>query len=186
MTVPTGMRRAAALAALVACMSSAQPVAYRVDPARTHADFEVEHLGVFHAHGRLANVSGSLVYDAATPSGAIDLAIPVTSVATGWNTRDAFLRGATMFDAERYPRMRFVSTRFAFEEGRLVRVEGDLTLRDVTRPVALLVQAMRCEGPTCTAEAAAMIRRREFGMEAWWPLIGDEVALQLRLVATRE
>ncbi|MFO1312556.1 MAG: YceI family protein [Burkholderiales bacterium] len=180
------VRWAAALALLAACVTWAQPVAYRIDPARTQAEFEVEHLGVFKAHGRFGNVSGSVAFDASSRSGAIDLAIPVASVATGWDARDAFLRGASMFDAQRFPRIRFASTRFAFDEGRLVRVEGELTLRDVTRPVALLVRTMRCEGGACNAEAAAVIRRREFGMEAWWPLIDDEVTLQLRLVATRE
>ena len=57
------------------------------------------------AHGRFDNVSGSLSYDAAAQSGAIDLTIPVASVATAWDSRDSFLRGSTMFDGERYPLM---------------------------------------------------------------------------------
>jgi polyisoprenoid-binding protein YceI len=75
--------------------------------------------------------------------------IPVASVATGWDSRDSFLRGTTMFDAGQFPRMRFVSKRFEFEAGRVVRVEGDLTLRDVTRPVTLAVRSLHCERDTC-------------------------------------
>lgn len=180
-------RRAWVLVAVLATGASwAQPSTYRIDEARTHADFEVEHLGLFRAHGRFGGVTGSLVYDSAAPSGTIDLVIPVTAVATGWDTRDAFLRGSTMFDASRYPRIRFVSKRFEFEGGRLLRVEGDLTLRDVTRPVNLTVYSLSCDRDSCIAEADAAIRRRDFAMDAWWPLIGDEVALRLRLVAVRE
>lgn len=181
------VRCACALAAVLATGASwAQPTSYRIDEARTHADFEVEHLGLFRAHGRFGNVAGTLVYDASAPSGTIDLVIPVTGVASGWDTRDAFLRGSTMFDASRFPRMRFVSKRFEFEGGRLLRVDGDLTLRDVTRPVSLTVHSLSCERETCVAEADAAIKRREFAMDAWWPLIGDDVALRLRLVAVRE
>ena len=181
------MLRAALLSiAFVAFAASAQPSTYRIDPERTRAEFDVGHLGVFRAHGRFTSVGGTLQYDADAHAGSIDLAIAVSSVSTGWDSRDAFLRGAGMFDASRFPRMTFVSRHFEFVDGRLARVEGDLTLRDVTRPVTLTVRAVRCEPAACVAEAGGAIRRRDFAMDAWWPLIGDEVALQLRLVAVRE
>lgn len=177
------------LAALAA--AHAQPAAYRIDAARTRAEFEIEHLGVLRAHGRFVNVSGRLVYDPAALAGTIELDIPVASVATGWDVRDRFIRGETMFDASQYPQMRFRSTRFEFEGGRLVRVDGELTLRDVTRPVSLAVRRLECgpqgdHGDGCTAEAAGTIRRRDFAMDSWWPLIGDEVELRFHLTAVRE
>ena len=179
-------------AALYALPSLAEPAVYRIDATRTRAEFTVEHLGVFRAQGRFPNVSGRLLYDASAHAGSVDLEIPVDSVATGWDTRDDFIRGTSMFDASQYPRMRFRSTRFEFEGERLVRVDGDLTLRDVTRPVSLSVRKLECgrsadekrEG--CVAEAAGAIRRREFAMDAWWPLIGDEVELRFHLIAVRE
>ena len=171
---------------LLAPTAGAQPLTYRIDPAHTQAEFEVDHLGVFRAQGRFANVGGTLVYDGSAQSGAIDLTIPVASVATGWDTRDQFLRGTSMFDASQFPRMRFVSKRFEFESGRLAHVAGDLTLRDVTQPVTLRVRAMHCQSDTCVAEASAVIRRREFAMDAWWPLIGDDVQLRLHLTVVRE
>jgi polyisoprenoid-binding protein YceI len=176
---------AAMLTAALAVAAHAEPTAYRIDSAHTRAEFEIEHLGVLRAHGRFVNVSGRLVLDPAAHSGTIELDIPVASVKTGWDTRDRFLRGATMFDASHFPRMRFRSTRFEFEAGRLVRVDGELTVRDVTRPVSLVVQRMECD-EGCTAEASGAIRRREFAMESWWPLIGDEVELRFHLTAVRE
>jgi len=182
----TAARAAVLLAALLPLAASAQMPSYRIDAARTHAEFEVEHLGVLRAHGRFENLSGILRYDATGQAGAIDLAIPVASVATGWDSRDQFLRGMTMFDAAHFPRMRFVSRRFEFENGRVIRVDGDLTLRDVTRPVTLMVRSLDCERDTCVASASGVIRRREFAMDSWWPLIGDDVELRLRLTAVKE
>jgi polyisoprenoid-binding protein YceI len=179
-------RAALLIAVLLPWAAWAQAATYRIDPSRTFAEFEVGHLGVFRAEGRFHNVTGSLRYDAAGQAGAIDLAIRVSSVATGWDSRDQFLRGASMFDAARFPSMKFVSRRFEFEGGRLARVEGDLTLRDVTRPVTLAVTSLHCESDTCVAEASGAIRRREFAMEAWWPLIGDDVQLSFRLAAVKE
>ena len=180
------MLRAALLSvALVASAASAEPSTYRIDPARTRAEFNVDHLGVFRAHGRFTGVMGTFQYDAAAHAGAIDLAIAVSSVATGWDTRDAFLRGTNMFDASRFPRMTFVSRRFEFADGRLARVEGDLTLRDVTRPVTLDVRTLRCEPAACVAEADGTIRRRDFAMDAWWPVIGDDVQLSFLLTAVK-
>jgi polyisoprenoid-binding protein YceI len=180
------LRALVLLVALLPLAPCAQPPAYHIDPAKTHAEFEVEHLGVLRAHGTFENLSGSLSYDASAQTGAIDLTIPVASVATGWGARDQFLRGSSMFDAAQFPRMTFVSRRFEFEGGRVVRVEGELTLRDVTRPVTLDVRMLHCDRDTCVAEASGAIRRREFAMDNWWPLIGDDVQLSFRLAAVRD
>jgi polyisoprenoid-binding protein YceI len=182
---------AVALVGLAIGTAPAEPAQYRIDPAHTHADFSVAQLGVLEAHGRFGNVSGRIVFDGTGHAGSIDLDIPVTSVATGFDVRDDFVRGVSMFDADRFPRMTFRSSRLAFDGDRLVRVDGDLTLRDVTRPVTFTVLRMDCAQGNgyrerCTAEAEGAIHRREFAMDNWWPLIGDEVALRLRLIAVKE
>jgi len=146
-----------ALAGLAPVLACADPVVYRIDGAQTRAEFTIEHLGVFNAQGRFGAVSGRIVFDAVAHAGSIDLDIPVSSVATGYEMRDDFIRGVTMFDAARYPSMRFRSSRFEFDGDRLVRVEGELTLRDVSRPVSFDVLHIECghevRREACTAEA---------------------------------
>lgn len=185
MIIPLGI-----VLALGSAVAHADPVQYRVDPTHTQVEFSIEHLGVFRTQGRFTNVAGHIVFDGAAHTGTIELDIPVRSVATGYDMRDDFIRGVTMFDAATYPRMRFHSSKFSFEGDRLVRVDGDLTLRDVTRPVSFTVLRTECghESPKerCIAEAEGIIRRREFAMENWWPLIGDEVALRFRVTALRD
>lgn len=180
------MSRAGTLALLLlACPVLAEPTAYRIDAAHTSAQFEVDHFGVFHTRGRFADLTGRLAYDSVARAGNITLDIAAASVATDWEARDTFLRGSSMFDTAQHPRIGFQSTRFEFA-GELVRVAGNLTLRGITRPVTLDVRRMRCDPDACTADVYGTIRRREFGMDALWPLLGDDVDLRISIRAVRE
>lgn len=175
---------------LAAADAGAQPVHYRVDPSHTQIEFSIVHLGVLRANGQFTQATGSIVYDAAGQAGRIELDVAGSSISTGWTLRDAFIRGENMFDVEHHPLVRFRSTRLVFAGRQLVEVEGELTLRGVTKPVTLAVTSVDCagEGPRarCMAEADGSLRRRDFGMDFAWPLIGDDVALRLAIVAVRE
>lgn len=178
--------------AVAASSARAEPAAYRVVPAQTSVEFSVLHLAVFPAHGRFGHVSGRIVIDAGAASGNVQFDVATASVATGWTLRDAFLRGEAMFDADAHPLVRFRSTKLGFAAGRLVRIDGDLTLRGVTRPVSLTVSRLDCSPAgqgardVCQADAETAISRREFDMDFAWPLIADEVELKFRIVAVRE
>ncbi|MEO8752179.1 MAG: YceI family protein [Casimicrobiaceae bacterium] len=166
--------------------AAADPVHYRIEPALTSVEFSIVQFGVFVHHGRFARTSGAIVYDAAIPLGNVALDIAATSVTTGWNARDEFIRGEDLFDAERHPVVRFRSTHFEFVADRLVRVDGSLTLHGATRLVSFVILRADCGRETCVAEASATIQRRDFGMDFAWPLIGDDVWLKLRVSAVRE
>jgi polyisoprenoid-binding protein YceI len=162
-----------------------------VDSGLTRARFAVEYLGVATAHGRFGRTSGMIGLDAQQKVERIDLAIDTASVDMGWDLRDAFVRSEVMFDAQRFPRLHFRSTHVSYEGARLVGVEGDLTLRGVTRPVRLDVTRVECavrpdDGrEACAATVTGRISRRAFGMDFAYPLIGDEVALAFELTALR-
>lgn len=194
-----GVRRRGGWRVALACVPFAATVAvhaqatsYRVDPARTRIEFSVLHLGVLRADGHFSQATGRIVFDPSGQSGSIDFAVAGESVVTGWALRDAFIRGENMFDVEHHPVVRFRSTRLVFEEARLVRVDGELTLRGLTRPLSLTVGRLDCgrQAPgaaaTCAADVDGVIRRRDFGMDFAWPLIGDEVSLRFVIGAVRE
>ena len=185
-----GFAAGIALAIVPAAGACAQPVHYRLDPAHTRIEFSVLHLGVLRAHGRFTQATGSVVYDAAGQDGRIELDVAGGSVSTGWTLRDAFLRGESMFDVEHHPVVRFRSTHLVFADVRLVAVEGELTLRGATRPVTLAVTRVDCAGDGhragCAAQVDGSLRRRDFGMDFAWPLIGDEVTLSFAIVAERD
>lgn len=180
------MRLRALTLAMVAASALADPATYRVDNENTRAEFEIAHFGVIHTQGRFERLAGRLAFDGAARAGSIVLDIAAASVATGWDARDEFIRGESMFAAARYPRVHFQSTRFEFAGDRLARVAGDLTLRGVRRPIVLAVGRIECGGTACVAEVSGNIRRSEFGMEAMWPVLSDDVALSFRIHAVKE
>lgn len=169
----------------------AEPQVFEVEPEASSAEFSVNQLGVFPQRGRFGRTSGTIVLDAERRSGSFDLIVDATSVETGWSVRDDWLRGESMFDASRYPMMRFRSTGLVFAQGKLVAVVGLLTLRDVTRQVSFRVERFQCgPGPDglhegCGAGAQATIRRSDFGMTSALGLVDDEVELSFQVSASR-
>jgi polyisoprenoid-binding protein YceI len=190
------MTRAGALA--IATLAAIVPAAarsgevYRVDPEKTSVGFEVSQLGLFTQSGRFGHAHGRIIYDADTESGSVDLTVETATVNTGWELRDTFVRGEDMLDAARYPKLEFRSTAMSFAGHRLVAVDGELTLRGVTRPVRLEVRNVQCGaaagegGERCSAEIVGRISRHDFGIDYAYPLVGDEVLLTFAVSALRQ
>jgi len=184
------------ISAMVLALCTAVPDAaladastFRVQPEQTSAGFAVGYLGFARQQGRFAQTSGTIILDRERKAGSVDLVIDVRSVQTGWDLRDTFLRGENMFDAERYPTLRFRSTRLLFDDGRLVAVDGEITLHGVTQPIRFDVQRLECtasaarDRESCEATVSGRISRSAFGMDFAYPLIGDDVDLEIALKA---
>jgi polyisoprenoid-binding protein YceI len=177
---------------LVALPVKAESPIYRVEPALTTAEFVATQLGVFFARGHFVRMSGRIVYDPLNSAGTVDFDLDAKSVATGWSSRDAFIRGEEMFDAERHTVIQFRSTRLTFAHDKPAQIDGELTLRGVKRPLSLTIARFDCgkvreDGrETCSAEASGTIHRSEFGMDILVPLISDNVELRFVVTAIRE
>jgi polyisoprenoid-binding protein YceI len=183
-------------AALIALALFAGPVAcgaatFRVAPDQTTVAFAVSNFGIGSYEGRFDLTWGKIVLDPERRSGSIEFVVAVGSIDTGWELRDTFLKSDLMFDAQRYPSIRFRSTRLAFEGPRLVAVDGEMTLHGVTLPVRFDVTRMECGtetgvgGEGCGASVRGRISRSAFGMPFAYPLVGDEVALDFSIRAIR-
>lgn len=193
------MKRPGRLAALIALLSALAAAdgargdagTFRVDPDRTSAGFAVHYLGIARAQGRFGRTSGTVVLDGQQRVDSIDLVIDTGSVDMGWDLRDAFVRSEAMFDSQRFPLLRFRSTHASYDGARLVGIDGEITLRGVTRPVRLQVERVECAPRSedgldaCTAAVTGHLSRRAFGMDFAYPLIGDDVELDLALTAIR-
>src|SRR5439155_7260411 len=107
-----------------------------IDPAHTQVHFSVKHMMVSTVRGRLGKLSGRLELDASAPEKAsFEIDADLKGIDTGDPKRDAHLRSADFFDAERFPRITFKSNAiFPKGEGRYTAA-GDLTIRSTTRPV---------------------------------------------------
>ncbi|HEY5863004.1 MAG TPA: YceI family protein [Casimicrobiaceae bacterium] len=164
---------------------------YRVDPARTIAEYTITYLGVLQQHGRFAGTTGTLAVDLDAREGHVEFTIDARSIDTGFALRDAFVRDGPLLDVERHASITFISTRLVFTDLRLARIDGRLTLRGVTRSVSLDVARFDCGAPgaeaphDCKADATAILRRSDFGMDAYTPLIGDDITLAFEVVGRR-
>lgn len=171
------------------------PVAttWQVDPTHSHAEFAVRHLMISTVKGRFAEVTGTLIGDDTDPeSASIELTIPVAGIDTRENQRDAHLRSADFFEAETYPAIRFRSTRITGAGAGTFTVTGDLTIRDVTKPITLTVESGGrgkdpWGGERIGFSTSTKINRKDFGLhwnlalETGGVVVGDEVKISVEL-----
>lgn len=175
--------------------TTASTATYTIDPAHSAVEFAVKHMMVASTRGRFTDFEGAIHLDEADPTrSSVEAVIRTASVDTGVEFRDNDLRSDNFFDAERYPEMRFRST--SVEPGKDGRwlVHGDLTIRDVTRPVILDTE-LEGRGAGFEGEdrigftATTAIDRKDFGLnynallETGGLVVGDRVRITLTIEA---
>lgn len=159
---------------------------YAVDPGHTQAGFTVSHMGFSNYSGGFSDVSGTLELQPKNPAASVlKIKIPVASVATTSAKLTGELKGEQWLDAGKYPDMTFVSTKVTPEGKDRAKVTGDLTLHGVTKPVTLDVALVGAgvnplsKKYTVGFEAKGTLKRSDFGVKTYVPLIGDELHLTL-------
>jgi polyisoprenoid-binding protein YceI len=182
-----------ALAALVAVPSAARAERYAIDPVHTRIGFQVSHAGFSSPIGTFSGATGTLEFDPADWSGAhVEVRVPIATLDLGdadWQRR---ILDGTFFDAKKFPEARFVSTQAVARGQDEADVVGELTLHGVTRPVRLHVKFNKLARHPLTFRrtagfsATATLSRKDFGMDKWAKLVGDEVRLVLEVEATRD
>ena len=166
--------------------ASVQAGVYSVEPVHTRVLFSVSHMGFSTWYGDFTGASGSLTLDPKTPAkSAVEIHVPVASVSTTNAKLDGELKGDQWLDAAKYPEMVFKSDKVVPTGKDKADVEGQLTLHGVTRPLTLHatfngagVNVMD-KHYTVGFEARGQIKRSDFGVKTYVPLIGDEVDLIL-------
>ena len=159
---------------------------YAVEPGHTQVGFTLLHLGFSYYSGVFSNVSGTLHLDPSHPDASrLVVSIPIDSVATTSAKLDGELKGAEWFDAARYPSATFASTRITPMGHDAARVDGTLTLHGVSEPETLTVHFVGAgvnpldKKYTVGFEAVGTIRRSQFGVKTYVPLVGDDVRLSI-------
>ena len=171
--------------------------AWSIDVAHTNVAFSVRHMVVSKVRGRFSRYTGAVQLDeAALARSSVEVTIDAASIDTGVADRDAHLRSPDFFDVERFPELRFRSTGIETLSGDRLRVRGDLTIRDVTREVALDVElGGRTKDPWGNERvgfsARTAIDRKDFGLtwntvlEAGGVVVGDRVEIEVDVEAIR-
>lgn len=170
---------------------SAATTTWMLDPAHTGLEFGVKHLMISTVRGRFGEVEGTLILDESNPAASkIEVSIPVKSIDTRAEQRDAHLRSGDFFDAERFPTITFRGKRIEGSITGEFRLVGDLTIRDITREITLDVKANgRGRDPwgneKIAFEARGKLRRNDFGLtwnqtlETGGVLVGEEIRLTI-------
>ena len=170
---------------------------YKLDPAHSVIGFAVRHLEIAWVEGRFKDFSGTIRFDDKDITrSSVEFAAEVESIDTGVEPRDKHLRTADFFDAAKYPEMTFKSTRVERAAAGGYVLHGDLTLKGVTKRVALpftVTGAIKDPwGNTRFGVAAeAKLDRRDYGITFGTALasggfdIGHEVAIDLQLEAVQ-
>ncbi len=189
------MKRAFLMSGLVialalASVTQAAPVTWTIDPGHSQVGFSIRHF-FSRVPGHFTKFSGTIVYDPDKPAASsVKAEIDAASISTAQEKRDNHLRSEDFFFVEKNPTLTFASTKVTPSgEGKLV-VEGNLTMRGVTRPATLDVTFLGA-GPTMNGEqrsgfeAVTKLNRKDFNilwnktLDQGGTVLGDDVEIRI-------
>lgn len=180
------------LSAALAAPLWAAPATYALDGNHSFVRFSYNHMGFSTQLSRFDRTTGTITIDAAAKSAAVDVTTDLKSVSTGSEQLNEHLQGPDFFDTANYPTATFKSTAVHFDGDRPATIDGNLTIKGVTRPVTLTVTAFRngvhpmTKKPTIGADATAQIKRSDFNAGKFAPMVGDEVTLSIAVEAAQQ
>jgi len=169
-------------------MATQATTKWNIDPAHSEVVFKLKHLMISTVSGKFAKFSSTVESDGEDFTTAkVNFSADVNSIDTGNEQRDGHLKAADFFDAVQYPQITFASTKFEKKDGSNYILYGDLTIRNVTKPVKLDVEYNGTgKDPYGNFKAGfsvnGKINRSDFGLSWNVPLesgvmLGEEVKL---------
>jgi polyisoprenoid-binding protein YceI len=166
------------------------PGAFTLDPVHSTVGFAVRHLMVAHVKGRFGSVTGTVVIGDDPLASWVEVSVETATIDTGDEQRDAHLRSPDFFDVEAHPMMTFASSKLRPSGGSCFELEGELTIKGVSRPVTLDARLEGIGVDPWGNERAGFSARAEIDRDAWgltWNqtlgaggvLIGRSVAIEI-------
>ena len=161
-----------------------------IDPVHSDVSFTVRHMMVSKVRGRFASFTGEIVTGEDVAASSVRVTIDATSIATGNDQRDGHIRSADFFHVEDHPTWTFASTGVRTDGDDLV-LDGDLTIKGVTRPVTLALEVGgfgpdAFGGTRVGFSATTTINRSDFGVDIAMPLDGGGVVVSEKVQITLE
>jgi polyisoprenoid-binding protein YceI len=164
---------------------------FTIDPVHSSIGFAVKHMMITTVRGRFGEFSGTVeLPDGDASKAQAQFTIQAASVDTGVGPRDEHLRSADFFDAANHSELRYVSSRIQSLGGDRYRADGELTMRGVTKPLALEIEVgERIRDPwgneRVGLSARGKLNRKDWGLnwnqalEAGGMLVSEEVKLEI-------
>lgn len=189
---PGKLSAALILAAVAAAPALAAPETYVLDSSHSFPSFSYNHLGYSIQMSRFDKATGTVTLDKAAKTAAVDIVIDAKSVSTGSATFNEHIQGEDFLDTAKHPTAAFKSTKVVFEGDKPVSIDGNLTLKGVTRPVTLKVTSFHAmphpmaKKDAIGANATTKVKRTDFNMGKNVPYVGDEVTIDIALEAIKQ
>ncbi|AXF00335.1 YceI family protein [Paraburkholderia hospita] len=145
---------------------------YQLDPTHTYPSFEADHMGgVSTWRGKFTKSSGTVTLDRAAKTGTVDVTVDTSSIQIGNTKLEEHLRSPDFFDVAKYPTATYKGTAIKFDGDTPVAVDGQLTMKGITKPVNLKIDSFKCiqhpvlKREVCGVEAEGEFNRSDFGMD---------------------
>jgi polyisoprenoid-binding protein YceI len=180
------------LAAAVSTPAMAAPETFALDANHTYPRFSYNHLGFSTQLSRFNKTTGKVVLDKAAKTASVDIVIDTKSVDTGSTLFNEHIQAEDFLDTAKYPTATFKSTKVTFNGDKPATIEGDLTLKGVTKKVTLTVTSFLAmphpmqKKDAIGANAHTTVKRTDFNMGKYAPNVGDEVRIDIALEAIKQ
>ncbi|MDX6235149.1 MAG: hypothetical protein QOH68_4316 [Nocardioidaceae bacterium] len=170
---------------------------YAIDPSHAHVGFKARHLVVAKVRGSFNDVSGTVEIAEDPLQSSVQVEVQLASIDTRDETRDGHLRSADFFDVENHPTMTFRSTGLRADGGDRYELDGELTVRGITRPLTLHVTFDGTAqdpwgGERAVFSATGKVNREDFGLtwnqalETGGVLVGKDIEIEIEAEAVRQ
>lgn len=176
---------------LTSAKLAAAPVHYTIDPEHTFPSLEFPHMGISVWRGRFNETSGRVTLDRAARTGTVEVRVASDSIDFGLESMRAFAVQRDWLEVERFPAMTYAGT-LVFEGDSPVAVDGELTLRGVTRPLRLEIRKFGClthpagQRERCGADAEGALDRADYGMGLYTEGGAGRITLRIQVEALRD
>ncbi|MFO7324883.1 MAG: YceI family protein [Pseudomonadota bacterium] len=167
------IRKLATIAVLAGAGAAvAAPVTYNVDPTHTYPSFEADHMGGLSLwRGKFNSSSGKVVLDREAKTGEVEITVDMASVDFGLDAMNDHAKNPDIFDVAKYPTATYKGKVSKWNGDAPAEIDGQLTLKGVTKPVKLTINSFLCKPnpmtrkETCGADAVGTFNRDDFNVD---------------------
>jgi polyisoprenoid-binding protein YceI len=170
----------------------AAPKTYVLDQAHSFPRFSYSHFGFSTQLSRFEKTTGKVIFDKVSKTGSVDVVIDTKSVDTGFPVFNEHIQDEDFFDTAKHPTATFKSTKVVFDGDKPVSIEGNLTIKGITKPVTLTVTSFLAmphpmvKKDAIGANAYTVVKRSDFNAGKYAPHVSDEVRIDIAIEAIKE